>query len=90
MLTLCRAATLVRRRHQTEGVKKLKMANCHPFIFNGLEHAQSPVFEFFHTFATMSAPPAGTVAEALQTDAIGCMLPVSRGCGTETFAPISS
>ena len=33
-----------------ERVKKLKMANCRSFIFNGLEHAQSPVFEFFHTF----------------------------------------
>ena len=31
-----------------------------------------------------------SVAEALQADAIGCMLPVSRGCGTETLAPISS
>jgi hypothetical protein len=34
--------------------------------------------------------PWGTVAEALQADAIGCMLPVSRGCGSETLAPISS
>ena len=33
-----------------EAVKKLKIANCHPFIFNGLEYAQSPVFDFFHSF----------------------------------------
>jgi len=28
----------------------LKMGNCRSFIFNGLEHAESPVFEFLHTF----------------------------------------
>ena len=33
-----------------EGVNKLKMANWRACIFNGLVHAQSPVFEFFHTF----------------------------------------
>ena len=42
-------------RKGEEGVKKLKMANCRSFIFNGLEHAQSPVFEFSHTFFVMYA-----------------------------------
>ena len=33
-----------------EAVKKSKIANCRSLIFNSLEHAQSPVFEFFHSF----------------------------------------
>ena len=40
----------LRAPHSFEGVKKLTMANCRSCIFNGLGHAQSPVFEFFHTF----------------------------------------
>jgi hypothetical protein len=45
----------------SEAVKKLKIANCHPFIFNGLEHAQSPVFDFFHSFSPLGRgwPAAG-------------------------------
>jgi hypothetical protein len=27
------------------------MANYRTFIFNGLEHGQSPIFEFFHSFS---------------------------------------
>jgi len=51
------------RRHHEERVKKLKMADCRPFIFNGLEHAQSPVFEFFHAFESMSPPPRASIRD---------------------------
>ena len=39
---------------------------------------------------TISVPPAEAWPRGLQAEAIECMLPVSRGCGTETLAPVSS